>query len=116
MPYQLAPPPARQAGGPVSWEGYFHALTFLLLKVIGLDAHAEVSTARGRTDAVVHVPGGTWVIEFKLGTARSAMNQISKQGYAGPYLTSGKPVMLLGLGFDAEIRNVKTSSWKKLSP
>ena len=112
VPYHTAPPSAQNA--PELWEGYFHALTFLLLKVMGMDVQAEVATATGRTDAVVKVPDGIWVIEFKLGSARSAMYQIKKQGYAEPYLTSGQPVILLGLGFDRELRNVKSTSWKQL--
>lgn len=81
---------------------------------IGLDVRAEVASAKGRSDAVVIMPSGIWVIEFKLGTARSAMNQIQKQGYAEPYLELGKPILLLGLGFDSATRNVKTSAWKRL--
>jgi hypothetical protein len=112
IPFDTAPPPGRQT--PDIWEGFFHALVFLLLRAIGLDVRAEVASAKGRSDAVVLMPGCIWIIEFKLGTACSAMNQILKQGYADPYLSSGKPIMLLGLGFDSAARNVKTSSWKRL--
>lgn len=112
IPFDTSPPPGRQA--PELWEGFFHALVFLLLRAIGLDVRAEVASAKGRSDAVVIMPSGIWVIEFKLGTARSAMNQIQKQGYAEPYLEMGKPILLLGLGFDSATRNVKTSAWKRL--
>ncbi len=107
IPYEESPPPGKNAL-PL-WEGHFHALTFLLLKVMGLDVQAEVASAKGKTDVVVMMPGCVWVIEFKLGSAASAMKQIKLQGYAQPYLGGGKPVLLLGLGFNSGIRNVK--SW-----
>lgn len=111
VPFDTSPPPARQTFD--LWEGFFHALAYLLLRVMGLDVQAEVASAKGRSDAVVTLPGCIWVMEFKLGTAQSALNQIKKQGYAEPYLTAGKPVMLLGLGFDAGLRNVKTAKWQR---
>jgi len=112
IPFDMAPPAGRQS--PDLWEGFFHALVFLLLRVLGLDVQAEVASAKGRSDAVVLMPNCIWVMEFKLGTARSAMTQIQKQGYAEPYLHAGKPIMLLGLGFDSGVRNVKTFAWKLL--
>ncbi len=53
-------------------------------------------------------------MELKLGTAQSALRQIERQGYAEPYLHAGKPVILLGLGFDAAIRNVKSYKWVRV--
>lgn len=112
VPFDTSPPPGKQL--PELWEGFFHALTFLLLRVLGLDVQAEVASAKGRSDAVVIMPNCIWVMELKLGTAVSALNQIKKQGYAEPYLTAGKPVMLLGLGFDSATRNVKSAKWQRL--
>jgi hypothetical protein len=111
VPFDTSPPPGRRTFD--LWEGFFHALTYLLLRVMGLDVQAEVASAKGRSDAVVTLPGCIWVMEFKLGTAQSALHQIKKQGYADPYLAAGKPVMLLGLGFDADSRNVKTAKWQR---
>jgi hypothetical protein len=106
--------PSAERASVATWEGFFHALTFLLLRVLGLDVQAEVASAKGRSDAVVQLPGSVWVMEFKLGTAQSALQQIQRQGYAEPYLHAGKPVILLGLGFDAAIRNVKSYKWVRV--
>ncbi len=114
VPFDTSPPPGKQL--PDLWEGFFHALTFLLLKVLDLDVRAEVASAKGRTDVLLSLHNGYWVIEFKMGSAKSAMTQIKKQGYADPFRTSGKPIILLGLGLNSEIRNVKTSAWERIAP
>ncbi|MCS7036277.1 MAG: AAA family ATPase [Saprospiraceae bacterium] len=111
IPFDAAPPNSRP---PQTWEGFFQALTFLLLRALGLDVQAEVASAKGRSDAVVRLPGSIWVMEFKLGSAQSALRQIQRQGYAEPYLHAGKPLILLGLGFDANARNVKNHKWVRI--
>ncbi len=114
VPFDASPPPGKQV--PELWEGFFHALTYLLLKVLDLDVRAEVASAQGRTDVLLTLKNGHWVIEFKMGSAKSAMTQIKKQGYADPFRTSGKPIILLGLGLSSDIRNVKTSAWERIEP
>lgn len=45
-------------------------------------------------------------MEFKLGTADEALNQIKEKKYYEKYLSSPKAIKLVGVGFDIEQRNL----------
>lgn len=47
-----------------------------------------------------------YIIEFKLSDAKTALTQIKEKNYHEKYLKAGKTVILLGIGFDAERRNI----------
>lgn len=88
----------------ITWEKY--PVIYLLLKLVGIDIETEVETNVGRIDAVIQTDTAVYVVEFKLGTAETAMNQIKEKQYHQKYLNSGKPVHLLGIGLDPEKRNI----------
>ena len=79
---------------------------YLVLRLLGYDVHAEVLTNIGRIDAVVVTDNFAYVMEFKLGDAESAMAQIKAKRYHEKYMATGKQLVLLGIGFDTETRNV----------
>lgn len=69
---------------------------------MGMLVQSEVSTARGRVDTVVHIKDRVYVMEFKLdGSAESALEQIREKRYGSPFLSQGKEVMALGVGFSS---------------
>jgi len=91
----------------VKREKYYQTLFYAVFVLIGARTHAECWTNRGRVDAVVETPCGIYVFEFKLnGTAADALAQIKEKGYHEKYLRAGKKVTLLGVAFDAEMRNL----------
>ena len=91
----------------VKREKYYQTLFYAVFVLIGARTHAECWTNRGRVDAVVETPCGIYVFEFKLnGTAADALSQIKEKGYHEKYLRSGKKVTLVGVAFDAEMRNL----------
>jgi hypothetical protein len=94
------------------WEGYFHSLTYLMLMLIGINIHTEVSKHKGRMDALIQTDKFIYIIEFKIGTAITALQQIKDSEYAASFAGQEKPVILLGIGFDKISKNVKT--WKSL--
>jgi hypothetical protein len=53
-----------------------------------------------------NVPPQIYVTELKVGTAAEAKQQIKDKGYAEKYLHRGKPITLLGVGFDPEARSI----------
>jgi hypothetical protein len=89
-----------------NYEKYYHTMFYLVLRLLGYDVHAEVLTNIGRIDAVVVTDDFTYVMEFKLGDAESAMAQIKAKRYHEKYMATGKQLVLLGIGFDTETRNV----------
>lgn len=100
--------PIQPAGssGIENHEKYYHTMFYLVLRLLGYDIHAEVFTHTGRIDAVITTDAYVYVVEFKLGDADAALAQIKEKRYADAYLGAGKRVMLVGIGFDVEKRNV----------
>ena len=87
-------------------EAYYHSLVYLLLKLLGFTIHAEPLTSMGRIDAVLTLPEAIYILEFKMSTAQSALQQIRTKLYDLPYRHQGKPLLLLGIAFDRESRNI----------
>jgi len=81
-------------------EADYHAMLYLVFRYMGLEAEAEVSGLRGRSDAVLKTPTHLYVIEFKLDqSARAALDYIREKGYAEKHRHDGRPVLLLGINF-----------------
>lgn len=93
-------------------EAYYHSIVYLILNLLGFTIDVEQLTNRGRIDAVLELPKVIYLIEFKLSTAAVALQQIKDRQYALPYLQRGTPVVLLGIAFDQEQRNV--ADWPHL--
>ena len=87
-------------------EKYYHSMFYLALRLLGYNIEAEVTVHTGRIDAVITTEGYIYVVEFKLGNAASAMEQVKSKGYHLKYMGSGKKVILVGIGFDTVSRNV----------
>ncbi|MCJ8271539.1 MAG: ATP-binding protein, partial [Psychrosphaera sp.] len=88
-------------------EKYYQSLFYALFKLIGLTIEAEVRTNQGRIDCVVQNDNTIYIIEFKLnGTKEQALQQIHDKNYAQKYQGSDKKVVLLGVEFDKDSRNI----------
>ena len=97
MPYDIA----------INAEKYYQSLVFCVFKMIGLDVEAEVRTNLGRIDAVVRVPGYTYLFEFKIkGSSAAALAQIKEKRYYERYLGSDDAIVLVGAGFSLKTRNI----------
>ncbi len=91
-------------------ESYFHSIFYLTVKLLGMEIESEVLTSFGRIDVVIKTRDYIYITEFKLGTAMEALEQIRKIRYAEKYAGSGKQIILLGIGFDADQRTI--GSWE----
>ena len=88
-------------------EKFYHAIVHLFFTYMGLDVHSEVSTARGRADAIVEFDDKVYCFEFKLDrSAREALEQLKNRGYADKYRSTGKKIILIGVNFSSEKREV----------
>ena len=89
-------------------EAYYHTLFYLMLSASGGAARSSVLTNRGRIDMVVTFPDKVYIIEFKCEQSpKAALRQIHAQGYAEPFQGRGKQIVLLGINFGVELRNVQ---------
>ena len=112
------------------WQGaterFYHAVLLTAFRYVdGVEAEAEVSSARGRADVVLRAEDIVYAIEFKLlrPTAREladeaaraaaagaladeALQQITDRGYLDAYATDPREHVALAVVFDAERRAV----------
>ena len=73
-----------------------------------------MTKSKGRIDAVVEVEKYLYIMEFKLGDAAIALQQIKDQAYSLSYQNNIKEVLLLGIAFDQEKRQVLPIEWEKV--
>ena len=95
----------------VLWEAYYQTVIYLALNLTGSQIACEVQTNKGYIDAVAETDKHIYIMEFKVGKAAQAMQQIKDKRYHEKYLNRGKEITLLGVGFDPETRNI--GDWKE---
>ena len=95
-------------------ERHYHVLLYTLLVAFGADVCAEEPSSKGRSDIVLRMPKGIYIIEIKYDdTAEMALKQIEEKGYANKYLNDGRPIIKVGISFSSKERNI--SEWKVVS-
>lgn len=96
-------------------EKYYHTIFYLSLKLLGYGLESAVITNTGRIDAVLETTDYLYIIEFKLGSAENALAQIKEKEYHLKYIATSKQVILLGIGFDEETKNIGGFLMEELS-
>lgn len=92
-------------------EAYYHSVVYLLLRLLDFTVQAEKVTNLGRIDAILELANTVYILEFKMTTGDEALQQIHDKQYAQSFLGSGKTIILLGIAFDKEQRNI--TDWKE---
>jgi hypothetical protein len=87
-------------------EAYYHSIIYLVLSLNGAVVTPEDPTNTGRIDAAVETENRIYIMEFKMGSEHEALEQIKKKKYYEKYLGAGKEIVLMGIGFDPEKRNI----------
>ncbi len=89
-------------------EAYFHTLFYLMVLASGMNVSSEVITSQGRIDLVVEFNEKIYIIEFKCNqSAKAGLKQIKEKGYADRYKKTGKKLILMGINFSSEKKNVE---------
>ncbi len=89
------------------FEHYFQAVIWLVFTLLGRYVSCEVHTARGRADCIVETRDYVYLFEFKRdGTAKDALEQIDKQGYAAPFVADSRTLYKVGCTFDSKTRQL----------
>ena len=79
----------------------------LFMEMLGAKVGAEEGSARGYADAIIETKKFVWIFEFKFNkSAKAAIEQIRKKGYADPYKADRRPVTLVGVNFRTAKRNI----------
>lgn len=87
-------------------EGYLHSNIHLILKLLGFDIISEENTNIGRIDAVIRFSQLIYIFEFKLGSATEGLEQIKEKKYYEKYIVEKKRIIMVGVGFSDENRNI----------
>lgn len=99
-------------------EKHFQYTFYLLLRLIGvysLAIHCEDRQSYGRVDCTIELEDYVYIFEFKLdGTAREALEQIERTGYAKPYAADRRKVICIGVSFSSGTRTVE--DWEEITP
>ncbi len=89
------------------YEGFYASVIFAWLSSIPLQLIVEDCTNKGRIDMSVETDDFIYLIEFKVDMPeKKALAQIKTKGYAEKYQAKGKKVVLIGIGFSSEEKNV----------
>ncbi|MGI5066823.1 ATP-binding protein [Treponema putidum] len=94
-------------------EQNYQTAVYLIFKLMGQFVETEIHCAAGRADCIVHTADTIYIFEFKLegnGSSEDAVAQIKEKGYAAPFKSSGKKIVLIGSSFDEKERTIK--DWK----
>ena len=79
----------------------------LFMAMLGAKVEPERPSLLGYADAIIETRKFVWVFEFKFNkTAKAAVRQIRKKGYADQYKGDRRPVTLVGINFRAAKRNI----------
>jgi hypothetical protein len=87
-------------------EGFYQTVIYLILELIGIGIDCESETNLGRIDAEIVTDNAVYIMEFKLGTGKEALDQIKEKKYYEKHLASPKNIILVGVGFNIEDRNI----------
>ena len=76
------------------------------MRILGFEIDCEVETNIGRIDVVITTKTNIYIIEFKMGEAKTAILQIKNMDYAQKYMSENKQVTILGIGFNKRKKNI----------
>ena len=92
-------------------EPFYHTVFYLMLSASGVEVVTELLTSQGRMDIAVFFEDKIYIIELKCNhDAETAIRQIKEKKYADKYKTHGKRIILMGINFDTEKREL--ADWK----
>ncbi len=98
------------------YEGYYASIFFCYFTALGLDVTAEDTTSHGRIDMTVQMEGRIYIFEFKVvdidKTPGTALGQIRQKGYADKYRSRAEKIVLIGVEFERDTRNIVRFEWE----
>lgn len=96
-------------------EKYYQSLLYTILRCLGINVHVEMTTNKGRIDAVIDMPNVVYICEFKLnGRKEEALEQIKTMKYYEQFLNTKKDIILIGVDIDREHKNINTWIMEKI--
>ena len=92
-------------------EKYYQTIFYILFTLLGFRIKVEVSTNKGRMDAVVKTDAYIYILEFKLDkSSEEAIAQIKEKEYYQKYLLDKRELILIGVNFTSKTGEIE--NWK----
>ncbi len=88
-------------------ESSYHALMHVIFLLILDKTGSEIPTNRGRMDHVIEMEHYIYIFEFKMESTGKALKQIFDRKYYEKYILKRKTIVLVGVSFSKEERNIK---------
>jgi hypothetical protein len=91
------------------YEGYYASVFYSYFAALGFEVQVEDATNQGRIDMAVKLPERIYLFEFKvveIVPKGHALQQLKEKAYADKYRAAGLPIVLVGVEFSRETRNV----------
>ncbi len=96
------------------YEGFYASVIFTWLSSAQLPLNVEDCTNKGRIDMVIELAETLYLMEFKVDMpGEKALTQIKAKDYAEKYQVKGKKIILIGIGFSSEEKNVTEFVWEE---
>jgi len=99
-------------------EAYYNSIFYLIANLLtdnNLNVYSEVLTSEGRIDCTVETETNIYIIEFKANQdAEKALQQIKDKNYTDRFKIKDKKIVLIGINFDTEKRNIKDIKIEKI--
>lgn len=92
-----------------NYEGHYQQVLFIIFTLLThFVVDVEVHTPNGRVDVVMETEDALYLIELKLNkSAQAAMQQINLKQYDQRFARCGKPIVKVGVNFDAKKGNIE---------
>ena len=92
-----------------NYEGHYQQVLFIIFTLLThFVVDVEVHTPNGRVDVVMETEDTLYLIELKLNqSAQAAMQQIKLKQYDQRFARCGKPIVKVGVNFDAKKGNIE---------
>ena len=99
-----------------NYEGHYQQMLFIIFTLLThFVVDVEVHTPNGRVDIVMLTADTLYLIELKLNKdAQTAMQQINLKQYDKRFTLCGKPIVKVGINFDAKKGNIE--DWRITPP
>ena len=92
-----------------NYEGHYQQVLFIIFTLLThFVVDVEVHTPNGRVDVVMETEDTLYLIELKFNkSAQAAMQQINLKQYDQRFARCGKPIVKVGVNFDAKKGNIE---------
>ncbi|HPD66495.1 MAG TPA: AAA family ATPase [Ignavibacteriales bacterium] len=96
------------------YEGYYSSVIFVYLQAMGYEIIGEDVTNRGRIDLTLLHRKAIYLFEFKIEKGKDALEQLKAKNYHEKYMNDERPIYLVGINFDKEVKNICNFQYEKV--